>query len=323
MDPAARAVEMLERPDAAPGLARRLAPALPPPDLAPWRAGNALPGAWSFAAPRPGPHAVIVALTHGNEIAGAVLLDRWLRQGLRPLRGRLTLLFANLDAFSRYDADDPTASRFVEEDLNRVWDPATLDGPRRSAELRRARALRPLLDSADVVLDLHSMFWPGDPLLLSGGAGPALDLALRLGEPALVLADPGHEAGCRLIDHPPLAAAGRGLLLEAGWHWEAATVACMGRVARRLLALCGVLPAPPPPPGPPPVLAQVTHRITARHAGFRFARPFRSGEAVVQGTLLATDGGAEIRAPHPRTLLVMPNLLPQPGQTAIRLACLA
>lgn len=305
-----------------PGLAPLLerAPLLPAPDLAPWRAGNAIPGVWSFDSGRPGPHAAIVALTHGNEIAGAVLLDRWLRRGLRPARGRLSLVFANLDAFARFDAQDPTAARFVEEDLNRLWDLDTLEGPRRSAELRRARALRPLLDSADLVLDLHSMFWPGDPLLLSGGAEPALDLALQLGDPPLVLADPGHEAGRRLIDYAPLARRGAGLLLEAGWHWEEATVARMESVARRFLAHAGVLPAPQPPPGPPPILAEVTHCITARHPGFRFRRPFRSGEVVEGGTPLATDGPAEIRAPHARTLLVMPNLLPQPGQTAVRLA---
>lgn len=294
-------------------------PALPPPDLAPWRVGNALPGVWHFDSGRPGPHAVVLALTHGNEIAGAVLLERWLRQGLRPLHGRLSLGFANLDAFSRYDAADPTAARFVEEDLNRVWAPEVLDGPRRSVELRRARALRPLLDDADLVLDLHSMFWPGDPLILSGGAEAALDLAMQAGEPGLVLADPGHEGATRLIDYPPLARRGAALLLEAGWHWEEATVARMARVARRLLALAGVLPAPVPPPAAPPVLARVTHCIAARGPGFRFARPFRSGEVVAGGTLLAVDGAAEHRAPHPRTLLVMPNLLPQPGQTAIRL----
>ncbi len=315
MDPAAPAVEM---PDL--GAWLRRAPLLPAPDLAPWRAGNALPGIWSFDSGLPGPHAAILALTHGNEIAGAVLLDRWLRAGLRPVRGRLTLGFANLDAFSRYDPQDPTAARFVEEDLNRLWSPEVLDGPRRSVELRRARALRPLLDSVDLLLDLHSMFWPGDPLLLSGGAEPALDLALRLGEPPLVLSDPGHEGGTRLIDHAPLAARGGALLLEAGWHWEDATVALMDRVARRFLALAGVLPAPVPPPAVLPMLARVTHRLTARAPGFRFARAFRSGEVVPVGTLLATEGTIEHRAPHERTLLVMPNLLPQPGQTAVRLA---
>ena len=39
-----------------------------------------------------------------------------------------------------------------------------------------------------------------------------------------------------------------------------------------------------------------------------------------RGTLIARDGDAEIRTPHADCMLVMPNLLPQPGQTAVRLA---
>ena len=87
---------------------------LPSPDLGPWRAGNTgIPGAWRFAAAEPGPHLLVTALVHGNEIAGALLLSRWLRAGIRPRRGTLTLCFANLAAFDRFDPADPTASRFV------------------------------------------------------------------------------------------------------------------------------------------------------------------------------------------------------------------
>ena len=122
--------------------APRLAVRLAPPDLRPWLAGNVLPGVWSFDAPCAGPHVVVVGLMHGNEIGGAILLEAWLRAELRPLRGRLTLIFANLDAFARFDAEDPTASRFLDEDMNRLWDEDSLAGGRRSTELRRARRLR-------------------------------------------------------------------------------------------------------------------------------------------------------------------------------------
>jgi predicted deacylase len=297
--------------------------ALRAPDIGPWRAGNAMPGVWSFAAACPGPHVVVVALTHGNEIAGAILLDRLLREGLRPEAGRLSLVFANLDAFSRFDPDDPTASRFLEEDMNRLWDAAVLDGPRRSAELRRARALRPLLDAADVILDLHSMLWPSDPLFLVGGPQASVDLALALGAPPLVVADAGHMAGRRLIDYGPFGVPGsgrRGLLLEAGWHWEAATVTRMEQAVRRLLALTGVCPGPVAA-ATRPCLARVTHTITARTGEFTFTRPWRGGEVVAErGTLLARDGGEELRTPHDRCLLVLPSLMTQPGHTAVRLA---
>ena len=63
-----------------------------------------------------------------------------LKHRLRPKRGRLTFGFANLEAFARFDPAHPTASRFIDEDLNRLWDPVMLDGPRQSTELERARA---------------------------------------------------------------------------------------------------------------------------------------------------------------------------------------
>ena len=273
------------------------------PELRPWREGNALPGVWSFSAAASGPHVALVAVVHGNEIAGAALLDRWLRAGLRPARGRLSLVFANMEAFDRFDPADPTASRFVDEDLNRLWDEAVLAGGRRSCELRRARALRPLLDTVDVLLDLHSMLWPSDPLVLAGRTERARRLALDLGVPPLVVADEGHAGGRRMIDYRGFAEADGariGLLVEAGAHWEAPTVAAMEATAAALLRRCGVAAADdevlPPPPSPGaaaqrPRLAEVTRTVTATGAGFAFVRPYRGGDVVPErNTLIALDG---------------------------------
>jgi predicted deacylase len=300
------------------------------PDLRPFLGGNALPGVWSFTATAPGPHVAVVALMHGNEIGGALVLDRWLRAGLRPVRGRLSLVFANIDAFSRFDPEDPTASRFIDEDLNRLWDSDTLDSGRRSLELRRARVLRPLFDSADVLLDLHSMLWPSDPLMLVGQAAWAAELALRLGVPPLVVADDGHASGRRLIDYTAFTDPRRrnaAVLVEAGSHWEAATVARMEATGAALLRATGTV-APddealwaPPVALPRPRLAEVTRTVTARTPGFAFVRPFRGGDVVRQrNTLIALDGDSEIRTPYDDCLMVMPSLRTMPGQTAVRLA---
>ena len=301
---------------------------LAPPDLGPWRAGNAgLAGFITRAGQAPGPHVALIALMHGNELAGAIVLDRLLRGGLWPRRGRLTFGFANLAAFDRFDPAQPTASRFLDEDLNRLWDAAVLDGSRRSIELDRARQMRPLLDTVDVLLDLHSMLWPSEPLLLSGATAKGRALAQAIGQPDLVVADPGHVSGRRLIDYgrfadpqaPPAA-----VLVEAGQHWETATL------AMTLAAVAGVLrhlgmdaghPALPPPPRPKPRFAVVTEVVTAATAGFTFTQPFRGGDVVRRrGTLIATDGESEIRTPHDDCLLVMPSLRPGRGHTAVRLA---
>ena len=297
------------------GFAVRLAP----PDLSPWL-GGAIPGVVTRDSGLPGPHVAVVALMHGNEIAGAILLDALLRDGIAPGRGRLSFVFANIDAFARFDPSDPTASRFLEEDMNRLWAEDVLAGPPRSLELRRAQELLPFLRTVDLLLDLHSMLLQPVPILLTGRSKPALDLARRVGAPALVVADEGHPTGLRLLDHAHFAhGPARALLLEAGLHWEPETMAVMREGTLRFLAAAGVLPAAPP--APPPRVARVTETVVPASHRFAFVARFRGGEVIAeQGTLLATDGEREIRTPYPDCLLVMPALRPVRGHTAVRLA---
>lgn len=304
-----------------------------PPDLDPWRAGNTgIPGVTSFAAAAPGPHVALLALAHGNELSGAIVLDRLLRAGLRPACGRLTFGFINLAAFDRFDVRQPTLSRFVDEDFNRLWEPAMLDGPRRSSELDRARELRPLIDTVDVVLDLHSMLWDSDPLILSGDPPKGRALALAIGTPALVVADRGHAGGPRLIDYPRFRdpdTAATAVLVEAGQHWEPATLETAAASVAGLLRSQHMLgPAwptcslpPPPLAAPAPRLAEVTTVVVAATTTFAFVQPWRSGTVIPRrNTLLAFDGAAEIRTPHDNCLVVMPSLRPNRGHTAVRLA---
>lgn len=302
---------------------------LAPPDLSAWREGNSgVPGFTTRAGAVAGPHVVLVSLLHGNELAGAIVLDRLLRAGLRPERGRISFGFANLAAFDRFDATQPTASRFLDEDMNRLWDSTVLNGPRRSIELDRARQMRPLIDTADVLLDLHSMLWASEPLLLCGGTPKGRALALAIGRPALVVADTGHVSGRRLIDYGRFAdpaAAPTAVLTEAGQHWEPATVDMTLASVAGLLRHLGMVGAHPPlPAAPPPAgtrFAEVTQVVTAATAAFRFFRQFRGGDVVpVGGTLIAVDGDEEIRTPHDDCMLVMPSLRPSRGHTAVRLA---
>ncbi len=299
------------------------------PDLGPWLAGNTgIAGFTSSDSEMPGPHVLLLALTHGNEIAGAIVLERLLRAGVHPLRGRLTLGFVNLAAFGRFDPRQPTLSRFIDEDINRIWSKELLDGPRRSVELDRARAIRPLLDGVDVLLDLHSMLWPSDPLILSGGCDKGRRLALAIGTPGLVVADHGHASGKRIIDYdrfldPDGTAAA--VLVEAGQHWQPEAVdTALASVAGLLRHLdLGLEDWANMGPVQPATrrFAEVTEVVTATTAKFAFVQPFRGGEVIPRrNTLLALDGTVEIRTPHDDCLLVMPSLRPSRGHTAVRLA---
>jgi predicted deacylase len=296
-----------------------------PPDITDWLGGNiGLPGFSSFRGPRPGPHVAILALTHGNEFAGAIVLDQMLRQGVRPLRGTLTLGFCNIAAFERFNPAHPTTSRFVDEDFNRIWDREVLDGTRESYELERARAIRPVIDTVDVLLDLHSMLWPSDPLLLSGISGKGRALAATIEAPDLVVADQGHLGGRRIIDYhrfQDTATSAAANLLEAGQHWQPETVDLSERAVLSMLRGYGLIAGAATGPGPQRRVAEVSHVITAATSSFAFVQLFRGGDVVARrNTLIAMDGTSEIRTPYDDCLLVMPSLRPSRGHTAVRLA---
>jgi predicted deacylase len=299
------------------------------PDISRWIAGNTgVPGFTTRTSGKPGPHVALLGIAHGNEIAGAIVLDRLLQADLAPKRGKLTFGFVNLAAYERFDPRQPTASRFVDEDINRVWDTAMLDSQRHSIELDRARAIRPLIDTVDVLLDLHSMLWPSDPLILCGTSPKGKDLAFGVGTPELIVADHGHVSGRRLIDYPRFADADTpcaASLVEAGQHWDAATVDTMfASVAGLLRHLNVIAHHPVLPPTPADItqrFAEVTMAVTAATSNFAFVQPYRGGDVIARrNTLIALDGETEIRTPHDNCLLIMPSLRPSRGHTAVRLA---
>src|SRR5205807_412389 len=215
------------------------------PDLSRWERGNAgIPYVWRFESKRAGPRITIQGLTHGNEVCGAIALAQLLEATFRPVRGTLTLIFANVDAYLAFDAADPFASRCLDEDLNRLWTPDVLDGPRQSSELTRARTLRPCYEATDFLLDLHSMTDPCPPLGLVGRQRKGLELAYGVALPEHIVIDEGHKAGRRLRDYAffddpvdPRSA----LLIECGQHWEHASPAIATQAVLRFLRHFGMV----------------------------------------------------------------------------------
>ena len=55
------------------------------PDIDRWVAGNTgVAGFTTRVSDKPGPHVALLAITHGNEIAGAIVLDRLLHEAWLP-----------------------------------------------------------------------------------------------------------------------------------------------------------------------------------------------------------------------------------------------
>jgi predicted deacylase len=300
------------------------------PDLRGHRYGNTgIPGVTTHDSGTPGPHVVITALVHGNELCGAWALLRLLERGIRPCRGRLSLAFVNTAAFDAFDPANPKASRYLDEDLNRVWSAATLDGPRRSRELERAREIRPLIEDADFLLDLHSMQSPAPPLLLTGVTDKGRRLAAAMGFPGCIVADAGHRNGARMRDFGHFgdpASARTAVLVECGQHWARRSVRVAIAACRQLLAALDVVETrlldrlgSAPSPGPQPVV-EVTQAVTVADDRFRFTKDYEGLEVIPKaGTVIAYDGGEPIRTPYDGCVLIMPSRRLARGFTAVRL----
>lgn len=298
------------------------------PAIGDYAAGNTgIPYYTSFDGPQPGPHVLINAVTHGNELCGAIAVDWLFQHAVRPKIGRLTLGFANVDAYQRFDPSAPSRTRYVEEDFNRVWDAATLDGPRQSVELTRAREIRPLIDTVDLLFDIHSMQHKTAPLMLAGPLAKGRTLAQQIGTPHHIVADTGHAAGRRLRDYGAFAdpdASANALLIECGQHWEAAAGPVAIDSALRFLAAAGQLDLSDHAAGLLPLpdsqaVIEVVAAITIESDNFRFSQPFTGMEELPKGAVIGTDGGRVVLAPHEGTILIMPTRRLLKGQTAVRL----
>jgi predicted deacylase len=302
-----------------------------PPDLTPLRQSNTgVDYVHRFESGRAGPDVMVQALTHGNEFCGALALLRLLQDGLRPQRGALTVAFANVAAFERFDFDDPDRSRYIDEDFNRVWADDVLFGSRDSSELRRARELAPFVDRADLLLDLHSMHEPCRPIMVCGRLDKGATLARAIGTPADLLIDTGHPSGLRMIERGGFgdpASPRKAALIECGQHWERRAVEVAIDTTLRFLRISGGFDDAwvedrlrMRPPATQRVV-RVTEPVVARSMQFRFAQAWRGLEVVTaEGTPIAFDDGHVWRTPYDNTVLVMPSMAHlKPGTTMVRL----
>ena len=301
------------------------------PDIQPWkRADTGVDWVHRLDSGQDGPEVMVQALTHGNEICGAIALNWLFELGFKPARGRLTLAFGNVEAYARFDPANPFPSRFIDEDFNRVWADEELFGKRDSVELRRARELRPFVDAADFLLDIHSMSGPCRPLMVCGTVDKNANYARALGVPGDLLIDTGHPAGLRMVERGGFgdpASSRCALLIECGQHWERSAGDVAIDTLVRFLGLTGMADAAwvqAHAPLPLPAvqrLVRVTEAVVARSSAFQFLVP-AVGFGVVEkaGTPIARDGHHVWTAPYDQTVLVMPGLKNlKPGGTAVRL----
>ena len=296
-----------------------------PRDLSAYRQGNVgIDYVHRFESGQPGPHVLINALTHGNEICGMVAATHLLDTGVRPLIGTLTISFANVAAYESFNQNSPFESRQLVHNLNRIWSAGELDGIGDSPELRRARVLRPVVAAADHILDIHSTSQDVQPFWVYPAYPRNADVALAMGRPPVHLVMPGGlGSGTPLIQHGRHGLAdghGVALVVECGQHFlqSAADVATMA--ALDFLAHFGLIDAPTDRPAPGLQRRyELLETFMVRTPDFRFVRPLTGFEVFANGELIATDGADDIRALCDDCTVFMPTSEPIVGREAVYL----
>ena len=296
-------------------------------DLTPYREGNTgIDHVHSFDSGVPGPHVMVNALTHGNELCGMVVVRRLLDAAIRPRAGRLTLAFANVAAYDRF-AHDALQWRFVDRDFNRLWSDALLAQDHASVEARRAHALAPVLRTVDRLLDLHSTWHAVLPFFVLSRLPRVRRWADHLALPARQLLLPAfrHE-GFHMIDYGAFAdpqADAIGLIAECGQHFAGASARSAWQVTIRFLQACGSiddgdagrLGLEPVETRPieryeivqPVIAATDALRLTCSYAGF---------VAFPAGGVAAYDGQTPVLAPFDGAVVLAPRPDPRAGQQA-------
>ncbi len=303
-----------------------------PTDLTPYKAGNTgIDYVHTFDSGRSGPHLVVNALMHGNEFCGMTAVTRLLDLEIRPLHGKLTLSFANVAAYNRFDPENPFGSRQIDRDMNRVWDADTLANDTESHEAARAREMLPVFKAADGLLDIHSTSNPVHPMLCYTWLPKSRDLAEHIGYPLhhIVSSERLHQ-GPMLFEYDGFSDRNRpatAILVECGQHFARKSGDVALFTALKFLDYYEVLDKefvarnmPDVAASEPPTVYLASEVVSAKTAEFRYVHPLLGFEEFAQGDLVARDGDEEIRAPYDRCTVIMPRRQPVQGGEVVTLA---
>jgi len=234
----------------------------------------------------------------------------------------------NVAAFLSFDPENPTFSRFIDEDFNRLWTKDVLAGNRDSVELRRAREVHPIVDTVDLLLDIHSMQTTTFPLIVAGPLAKGRDFASQFGITEMVVSDSGHKAGRRMRDYEGFAnpeSPKNAMLIECGQHWEVSSSELAIAAAWRFLSMTVVISeetAVPHLSAHPQVkqkFVEVSGPYTIKTDSFRFVERYVGLEVIpAAGTIIGYDGEEALKTPYENCVLIMPSRRQLPGDTAVR-----
>ena len=295
----------------------------------------------------PGPALLVLGAVHGNEICGTQAIMQLLNDldsgRLTIERGSVTFVpIANPLAYQ-------LKRRFGDRNLNRNMAPSAIA---QDFEDRLANVLCPLLDTHDVLLDLHSFHTGGAPFVMIGPqnntgdlepfarAAEEMQLALHTGAPrivegwldtyargvkrrAAVAADNISARSQTLVTNPNYGVGtteymrsrgGYAVTLECGQHDDPAGISVARHAILQTLGLLGITHPKPPTPNTTPEILRLIDVTDKAHAGDTFTREWRSFDAVTAGDVIGVrHDGAEVKA-QGDGFVVFPNPRGEVGQ---------
>jgi uncharacterized protein len=274
-------------------------------------ASSPLPGVsfTSFDATRPRPHLAVVGAIHGNERCGLLAIERLARElargELQLCAGSLYLVHGNPAATALQRRHTPNGV-----DLNRTFDFRFLDELAPGLwehEHRRALELRPIFDSVDAVLDLHSATAPTPAFAIASRVPASLPFALALGLEYVTL---GWDGPGLLGDRVLLGQLTRrelpGVAVECGQHDDEAAADLAYQCTLRALSHFGLIAPLAPREQAPPKQLTVRAAIKRPSGTFRFERPLRGMQALAPGDLIGHDEHLSLAVRSP-CYAIMPN----------------
>lgn len=205
----------------------------------------------SYTQNKPGPLLICLAGIHGNEWAGVQALDLLLKMlEVEPItnpsftfHGKILCLLGNLPALR-------SRMRFIDHDLNRLWDPSRLNGqfaiPEGLKETLQLKMLKGIIDKEIrqnghrqiILLDLHTTTATGGIFTLPTNQPESLKIAETMHAPVIMGVIEGLKGTCIRYYSEKYSDAVTGLVFEGGQHDDplsvnrciAAVINCMGTI---------------------------------------------------------------------------------------------
>ena len=254
-----------------------------------------------------GPNVVIIGAMHGNERIGVDVINM-LKNECTPetIHGTLTLILGNPRAYEKN-------IRFIDEDLNRLFGENSKSTENQETyEQQRAFELKPFLENANYLLDIHATIKPSIPFVFCENDEAHIELA-SLCNPEFIVSIGENFRLPELIsstDNFVDSHGGIGITYESGWHKDPLAANEILKIAKKFLKKikCGFAEESAEALYTNNGIRQsrqleINEKITAKTDTFEFIDGIKTFFHIKNGGIIATDGGKNVTIEHDQFII--------------------